>query len=193
MRRGDGQGLITGQKIQAFSNWSPRVSVTRDIFGNGKTQAHASFSYFYETKITLANNLGGLFTQTALTWGPNQASGACSTTAGAPCWTDANKDGLVQASELVGTPTSSSAASMNGVLTPAGNNVDPSAKLGRTREGIVGFQHELFANFAIGADYIYREYDRGTTSYTLGFQPGAPGYPLSKSTRAAQPYRSGDR
>ena len=43
------------------------------------------------TKITLANSLSGLFTQTALTWGPNQSSGACSTTAGAPCWNDANQ------------------------------------------------------------------------------------------------------
>ena len=100
----------TGKKIQPFSNWSPRVSVTYDLFGTGKTQIHASGSYFYNTKITLANSLGGLFTQPALTWGTNQSSGACSTTAGAPCWTDANMDGIVQLNELIGTPTSSSYA-----------------------------------------------------------------------------------
>ena len=49
-----------GKKIQAFGNWSPRVSATYDLFGNGKTQVHASGSYFYDTKITLANSLGGL-------------------------------------------------------------------------------------------------------------------------------------
>ena len=60
------------------------------------------------TKITLANALSGLFTTTTLTWGPNQSSGACSTTAGAPCWNDANGDSLVQANELIGIPTTSS-------------------------------------------------------------------------------------
>ncbi len=66
------------------------------------------------------------------------------------------------------------------MLAPAGNIVDPSAKIGRTREAIVGIQHELIANLAIGVDYIYRKYDRGTTTYTIGYQPGAPGYPLSQ-------------
>ena len=41
-------------------------------------------------------------------------------------------------------------------------------------------QHELISNLAVGVDYIYRKYDRGTTTYTIGFQPGAPGYPLSQ-------------
>jgi hypothetical protein len=171
---------ITGEKLQSFSNWSPRLSATYDLTGTGKTSVKAVWSYFYDTRITLANNLGGLFTQTALTWGPNQSSGACSTTAGAPCWTDANRDGFVQANELIGTPTSSSSRFVNGVLVPAGNNVDPSAKLGRTREAIVGIQHELISNLAIGVDYIYRKYDQGTAEYTQGYQPGAPGYPLSQ-------------
>jgi hypothetical protein len=162
------------KKIQAFGNWSPRVSATYDLFGNGKTQVHASGSYFYDTKITLANSLGGLFTTTTLTWGPNASSGACSTTANSPCWTDANHDGLVQSGELVGTGTPSSTRFVNGVLLPAGNIVDPSAQIGRTREAIVGMQHELIANLAVGVDFIYRKYDRGTTTYSVGYQPGGP-------------------
>ena len=171
---------ITGRKLQSFSNWSPRVSATYDVFGTGKTSVKAVWSYYFDTRITLANNLGGLFTTTSLTWGPNLASGACSATAGASCWNDANRDMLVQANELIGTPTSSSSRFVNGVLTPAGNNVDPSAKIGRTREAVVGVQHELFSNLAVGVDYIYRKYDRGTATYTLGYEPGAPGYPLSQ-------------
>ena len=66
------------------------------------------------------------------------------------------------------------------MLVPVGNNVDPSAKIGRTREAIVGIQHELISNLAIGVDYIYRKYDHGTATYTVGYQPGAPGYPLSQ-------------
>jgi hypothetical protein len=29
-------------------------------------------------------------------------------------------------------------------------------------------------------DYIYRKYDRGTTTYTIGYQPGAAGFPLQQ-------------
>ena len=166
---------ITGKKIQAFGNWSPRVSATYDLLGTGKTSLKASAAYYYDTKITLANGLGGLGTTTTLTWGPNASSGACT---GSSCWNDANGDMIVQISELSGTPTPSNARFVNGVLRPAGNNVDPSAKIGRTREAIAGAQHELFTNFAVGIDYIFRKYDRGTAEYTLGFQPGAAGYPL---------------
>ena len=163
---------VTGKNIQSFSNWSPRVSATYDLFGNGKTSIHASGSYFYNTKITLANALSGLFTQTRLRWGPNLSSGACN--ASSPgCWTDANRDGIVQTNELIGNPSVSSDRFVNGVLQPAGNIVDPSAQIGRTREAIVGVQHELIANLAVGVDYIYRKYDRGTTTYTIGYQPGA--------------------
>lgn len=182
---------VTGRAIQAFSNWSPRLSATYDLFGNGKTQVHANGSYFYDTKITLANSLGGIFSQPLLTWGPNQASGACSTTAGAPCWNDLNGDTLVQASELIGTPTTNQPRFnlATGQFPAAGNIVDPSAKIGRTREAIVGMQHELIPNLAVAVDFIYRKYDRGTTTYTIGYQPGAPGYPLSNIyVRSATPY-----
>jgi Carboxypeptidase regulatory-like domain len=160
-----------GKKIQAFGNWSPRVSVTRDLFGNGKTQVHGTMSYYYDTKITLANALTGLFTQTALTWGPNTSTGACT---GSGCWQDLNLDGQVQVNELIGSPSiANSSRFVNGVLLPAGNIVDPSAKIGRTREGVIGIQHELISNLAVGVDFIYRKYDRGTTTYAIGFTPGA--------------------
>jgi Carboxypeptidase regulatory-like domain len=166
-----------GRALQAFSNWAPRISATYDLLGNGKTSVHASYSLYFQTKITLADSLGGLFTQTALTWGSNTSSGACT---GSSCWTDANRDGFIQANELTGTPTSSSSRFVNGVLVPAGNAVDPSAKIARTREAIVGVQHELIPNLAVGVDYVYRKYDNGTASYTIGFQPGAASFPLSQ-------------
>jgi len=34
-------------------------------------------------------------------------------------------------------------------------------------------QHELIANLAVGADYIYRKYDNGTASFFQGYQPGS--------------------
>jgi hypothetical protein len=169
----------TGKPIQAFGNWGPRVSTTYDLSGNGKTSIHASASYYYDTKITLANALGGLLA-TRLTYGTNLSSGACNPKASS-CWNDANHDGIVQANELIGLPTSNSAQfnPATGVYTPVGNIVDPSAKIGRTREFITGVQHELIPNLAVGVDYIYRKYDHGTATYVVGTQPGAAGFPPS--------------
>jgi hypothetical protein len=106
-------------------------------------------------------------------------AGACQ---GDSCWTDANLDSVVQANELTGMPGVSSSRFdlTTGVLTPAGNIVDESAKLGRTREVTAGISHELIPNLAIGVDGIYRRYDNGTAGYTIGYQPGAAGFPLSQ-------------
>ena len=163
---------VSGKKIQSFGNWSPRVSVTYDLFGNGKTQVHASGSYYYDTKITLANALTGLFSQTVVYWLDCESSPNS-------CWNDANHDLIIQRSELIGQGTSASSRFVNGVFAPAGNIVDPSAKIGRTREVVTGLQHELVPNLAVGVDYIYRRYDRGTATYPIGWQPGGPNAPLS--------------
>ncbi|MGE3342457.1 MAG: carboxypeptidase regulatory-like domain-containing protein [Vicinamibacterales bacterium] len=179
-----GVNPITGQveSIQPFGNLSPRISVTYDLTGNGKTVLKASGSYYYATKITLANALSSLGAVT-LTWGANQSSGACSTTAGASCWTDANQDGFIQPTELIGTPASAPAGRFDlttGRLTSTGSSVDRSAKIGRTRELTAGIQRELIGNLAIGADVIYRRFDNGTQAYTVGTQPGAAGFPVSQ-------------
>jgi hypothetical protein len=164
---------ITGKKIQAFGNFAPRVSATYDLFGNGKTSVHASYSYYFQTKITLADSLNGLFDQPDLYWGSNLSSGACDPSTS--CWNDANHDAIVQVGELIGQPNSDNARfnTTTGVFAPTGNNVDPSAKLARTREVVAGVQHELISNLAVGVDYIYRKYDNGTASYSQGYQPGS--------------------
>jgi hypothetical protein len=164
----------TGKKIQSFSNWSPRLSVTYDLFGNGKTSVHASYSYYFATKITLANSLGGLLSQPALTWGNNASSGACSSPTRS-CWNDANRDSVIQVNELINNPNSPNSRYnvITGIFLPSGNTVDPSAQIARTREVVAGIQHELISNLAVGVDYIYRKYDRGTRNYSLGYQPGS--------------------
>jgi hypothetical protein len=190
-----GLSPVTGQieEIPAFSNWSPRVSLTYDLFGSGKTALKASASYYYQTKITLANALSELGGVT-LSWGNNATSGACAS-ATTSCWQDLNLDGFIQRNELsfinpaIGTavPSSNNANFdlVTGLTTATGNTVSADAQLARTREATVGVSHELFANFAVGADFIYRKYDRGTNGYTIGFQPGAAGFPLSQIYTAA--------
>jgi len=166
------------EEIQPFGNFSPRMSLTYDLSGNGRTVLRASGSYYYATKITLADSLGALFTVTSLTWGSNANSGACT---GSSCWTDANGDSVIQADELTGIPSSSNSRFdvATGVMRPAGNAVDESTKIARTREVTVGASHELMSNLAVGVDVIYRKYDRGTISYTVGYQPGAANFPIS--------------
>lgn len=173
----------TGRKIQPFGNWSPRLSFTYDLFGNGKTSAHVSGSYYYQTKITLANSLTGLFSQTVMYWA-NEDDGSCINN----CWNDANHDLIIQPGELIGEGTADSSRydPTSGVFRAAGNNVDPNAQLARTREVVAGLQHELIPNLAVGFDYIYRNYDRGVTAtsgagaYAIGYQPGGPNFPLSQ-------------
>ena len=70
---------VTGQKLQSFSNWAPRVSATYDLLGNGKTQVHASYSLYFATKITLANQLNNLGF-IGLTWGNMNNNGTCAGT-----------------------------------------------------------------------------------------------------------------
>jgi hypothetical protein len=150
------------------------------VFGNGKTAVKVAGSYYYKTRESAADNLSGLFEVTRLTFGSNASNGTCT---GTSCWTDANMDGVIQAAELTGVPTPPTSPRFNtatGVFSPAGNSVDPDTKLARTREAVVGIQHELIRNLAVGVDYIYRKYDRGTATYVIGYQPGAPGFPLAQ-------------
>ena len=171
---------ITGKKLQSFSNWSPRVSATYDLTGNGKTSVKATWSYFYDTRITLANNLGGLFTQTTLTWGPNQSSGACSTAANSGCWTDANRDGFVQANELIGTPTSSSSQFRTACWCPsATTSIRARSSDGRVRPSSASSTSSSRTSRSASTTSIASTIN-GTATYTQGYQPGAPGYPLSQ-------------
>jgi len=81
----------------------------------------------------------------------------------------------MQVNELIGTPTFTNTRynPATGQVTAAGNSVDPSAKIARTREVVAGIQHELISNLAVGVDYIYRKYDRGTAGFSVGYQPGS--------------------
>jgi hypothetical protein len=66
--------------------------------------------------------------------------------------------------------------------------VDESTQIGRTREAIVGIQHELIPNLAIGVDYVYRKFDNGTANYTIGYEPGAANFPISSLYTGPQFY-----
>jgi hypothetical protein len=163
---------------QSFNNFSPRVSATYDLTGHGTTAIHGSFNYYYDTEIVLGDGLDNL-NGVSLTYGSNNSNGSCSTVAGSSCWTDANHDGLAQANELTGTPTPSTSRFVNGVLTNLVPNIDPNLQIGRTREEVLGGDHQLAGNLHVSVDYTHRHIDRGSQSYIIGVQPGQAGFPVS--------------
>jgi hypothetical protein len=131
----------------AFLDISPRLGVTYDVTGNGRTIAKASTAVYYGQ---------GIFTAEELT------PGGDITTVRFP-WRDLNGDRFIQREELdlqrllffsanydPANPTSTSTAT----------TVDPGLDNERTFEVIVGVEHELLPNIAVGASYIRRRYDQ---------------------------------
>jgi hypothetical protein len=160
-----------------FDNLSPRVSATDDLTGHGTTALHASYSYYFQTEEVLADGFNDL-TQVSATFGPNENSGSCNPL-GASCWTDANHDGRVQANELMGNPAFSSDLFANGTLVNPEPTIDPDLKLNRTRETVIGADHQVARDLHVAVDYTHRYTDLGATPYIFGTQPGTAAFPIS--------------
>jgi hypothetical protein len=145
-----------------FSDIAPRLSATYDLFGTGKTALKASYAMYFEQGVgtsAIRSNTGALSLTFGFPSGSNNSR-----------WTDANGDRIVQATELLGTPPFPARYNpATGQLDPNVNEIDPDLKNNRTREVIVGFDHELMPNVGIGVDYIYRKYDQGNRAYVIGY------------------------
>ncbi len=165
-----------------FNNFSPRLGLTYDVTGNGKTLAKANFSRYYGQVGT-----GGV----ASTINP-----VGSTTLRYP-WVDANRDKSAQASEVIASANPLSASTNWSAANPANtvsvNSVDPNLKNDVTDEFILGVDREVGLGFAVGANYIWRKYgefawnDRvGITSadwLPVTFIPPAAGCPGADGNR----------
>ncbi len=135
-----------------YNNWSPRLGLTYDLRGDGKTVLKVNGARYYGV---------GVFTASAL-----EPTGS-TTTLRFP-WKDLNGDKIVQPNEL--SVYKSDGKTLNLLNSPAGydpNNpgspvttaiVDPNMKNDTTDEAIIGIDHELMRNFGVGIQYIYRKY-----------------------------------
>ena len=135
-----------------YNNWSPRIGLTYDLSGTGKSVFKASYNRYYGI---------GVFTAAAL-----EPTGT-TTTLRFP-WKDLNGDKVVQANEMQ--IFKADGRTLNLLNSPAGydpNNpgspvttsiVDPNMTNDVTNEFIIGLDHELMTNFGVGAMYIYRKY-----------------------------------
>jgi Carboxypeptidase regulatory-like domain/TonB-dependent Receptor Plug Domain len=130
-----------------WNTFSPRLGLTYDVQGNGKTVAHGNYSRYYSQ---LGN--GNI---------ASQINPVGSTTLRYP-WTDLNNDRVAQANEITTGPNPLSASTnwsaANPANTKSANSIDPNLKDDTTDEIIVGIDREVGLGFAVGANYVWRRY-----------------------------------
>ncbi len=124
-----------------FSDISPRVGLTYDLFGTGKTVLKASAARYLGTDIDVADHLNPV-ARTRLRFP----------------WSDVNGDRIVQRSEL---DTSRILFQQNyNTANPSAlqiiHEVDPAFGNDTTDELIASVEHELMPNFSVGASYIWK-------------------------------------
>jgi hypothetical protein len=131
-----------------WRDFSPRLGLTYDVFGTGRTVAKVSYATYYGQMApqTLAGILNPV-TEAFIRFP----------------WTDLDGDRFVQANELDYSRILAFGGNYNpdnpGFLGTA-NTVDPNIKNDRTREVIAGVSHDLGWGMAVDALYIWRKYDR---------------------------------
>src|SRR5262245_36978940 len=130
-----------------FNNFSPRLGLTYDVRGTGKTLARANYASYWGQVGT-----GGV---------ANQLNPLSRVSVRYP-WIDANGDKFVQANEI---GVSSRPLAVTGNWDPnnpsavtTANTVDSDLKNDRTDEIIAGVEQEIGAGFAVGVNYIWRRY-----------------------------------
>jgi hypothetical protein len=146
-----------------FSDVSPRLSATYDLFGTGKTVVKGGFAQYYGQGVGLSGALSLLGSVTV----------TFQNTTSRTCWNDANGDTIVQRDELnLVDPLCISYPSTfdeeTGLRTQSLNQVDPNLLNDRTSEYTAGIEHELLPNFAVGVNYIHRKYDRFRSNIRIG-------------------------
>jgi hypothetical protein len=144
-----------------FNDFSPRVGLTYDLKGDGRTIARANYARYYGQVGTGA--VAG------------QVNPLSSVTVRYPWW-DINGDRVAQPNEVF--PSGGNFAnyqSLSGNWDPANptaigtkNTNDPNLKNDTTDEVIVGASREIGRGFAIDANYIWRRYDNFTSTFTNG-------------------------
>jgi hypothetical protein len=133
-----------------WNDISPRLGMTYDIFGTGKSVARASYSMYFGQM------------------GPGQLSGELISIAQVSVrypWADLNGDTFVSANELNTTTFLTKSAAFdptNPTSFRSPGAIDPDLKNDRTREFVLGVQQELMRNLAVEVNYVWRKYDQFT-------------------------------
>jgi hypothetical protein len=126
--------------IIVWNEWQPRIGVSYDVFGNGKTALKATFSRYAEP--FLANNLLGLH--------PSFDKRATVR------WWDDNRNGELDA---VGVDRYLVQSVPVVVSDPAqyAKTIDPNLSAPYVQEFTTGITHELFPNMSVGLNFILKD------------------------------------
>jgi hypothetical protein len=156
-----------------FNDFSPRLGVTYDLRGNGKSVVRFNYAMYF-------GQVG--------TAGVSGAINPVTRVSARYRWIDANHDKFVQANEIVNSAGNPAAvtdtiATVTGNWDPnnptffgTANTIDPNLKNDRTQEIIVGFDHEIGRGLAAGISYIYRKYDRFNQNVPVNVRLGGADY-----------------
>ena len=127
------------KNFMVLTLFQPRVGLSYDLFGNGKTALKASFASYYDP--ILAANYGNVhpFLQ-SVTF----------------LWNDLNHDGVL---DLPPTDTYSATSIPRLIIDPAEQikTVDPNLKAPYIDEFVVGVQHELVRDLSVSLDGVYKD------------------------------------
>jgi hypothetical protein len=141
----------SGSSIE-WSDLSPRAGITYALDESRKTLLRANFSIFTQQlampDVTAVNPVGGVAQVDYR-------------------WSDLNGDGFVSNRDEVDIAGGSLGVPQNAELFTV-NEIDPDYKAPRDTEFLVGIEHELAPNLAVGATYTYRRTTRTPYASYIG-------------------------
>ncbi len=141
--RTDDQTAPALKDVWVWSILQPRIGITYDLFGNGKTALKASFSRYTET-------LYAKMSYGVDPWHPDLTNTGI-------MWTDVNQDGLYDTGDIFtprNYPTTFPDITDTEQFTKA---IDPDLSAPYVDEFMMGVTTELFKDFSIGINGIFKE------------------------------------
>ena len=142
--RYEAQRLI-GTIVNDFSltnNWAPRVGITYDPSGTGRSKIYGSYGLFYQR---IPNDLAA-----------RALSGDAGITAD---YYDAKLTQPIPNGVLAG-PVGSQTTTHYSELGAGADQIDPNVKMSYMQEAIAGFEYQLMANTSVGVRYVHRNMPR---------------------------------
>jgi hypothetical protein len=154
---------ITGNRI-AYSftgQWAPRLGVTVDPLGKGKTKIYYNFGRFFEyIPLDLAER--SLSAESDFTGG--RFAPQFTTDAAGERFAVVNQFGtvtpIIDAAHLLTAATGGTGSGITTSLQDPSNPILPGTKLGFAQEHIIGFEQQLPRNFVLSARYLNRRLKR---------------------------------
>jgi hypothetical protein len=161
-----------------WDSLSPRIGLTYDIFGNGKTAFKTSFAIYREAMPSMYYQGNHPFSQSQWGWNPLRFR-----------WWDTNNNGTPDAPPYDAYQLyAGNISDYNPDPAVYTAKIDPNTKAPQYNEFIVGIEHELLPEFNVGIKYLYRERKNALDTVLYDKATGRPWYTLEKGAGWWVPY-----